>query len=90
MKFKERLAGVYGVDVEDIRCEGCLADDMPVGKKIILRSIPAWRDLGTEKWMEEEGKRHHCPNYGYPLFGGQRGVGPARKAWMSTELTSLG
>jgi len=109
MKFKERLAGVYGVNVEDIRCEGCLADDvffycrtcpikscvaekgiegchqcdefpckliddfpMPVGKKVILRSIPAWRELGTEKWMEEEEKRYHCPNCGYPLFRGAK------------------
>ncbi len=72
MKFKGRFAGVYGVDVDDIRCKGCLANDMPVGKKIILRSIPAWRDLGTEKWMEEEEKRYHCPNCGYPLFRGKK------------------
>ncbi|MBW2599502.1 MAG: DUF3795 domain-containing protein [Deltaproteobacteria bacterium] len=109
VKFKERLAPVYGVNPEDIRCEGCLSDDVffyckvcpikdcvgqkgiegchqcdefpcriiedfpiPVGKKVILRSIPAWRKLGTEKWIEEEERRYHCPNCGYEVFRGAK------------------
>ena len=45
---------------------------LPVGKKVILRAIPAWRDLGTERWMEEEEKRYHCSHCGYALFRGAR------------------
>jgi len=109
VKFKERLPKVYGVNLEDIRCEGCLSNDLfkycqvcpirfcakekgiegchrcgdfpcqlidkfpiPVGKKVIHRAIPAWRELGTDKWMEEEEKRYHCPHCGYKLFRGAK------------------
>ena len=109
LKFKERLTAVYGVGVDDIRCQGCLSDDLfkycricpirscttekgiegchqcadfpcnflegfplPVGKKVILRAIPAWRELGTERWVEEEEKRYHCPHCGSALFRGAK------------------
>ncbi|HSR11124.1 MAG TPA: DUF3795 domain-containing protein [Thermodesulfobacteriota bacterium] len=108
-KFKERLPAVYGAGLEEIRCEGCLSEDVfvycrtcairsctaqkglegchrcedfpcrhidefpiPVGKKVIHRSIPAWRVLGTERWMLEEEKRYHCPSCGYRLFRGAK------------------
>ena len=47
-------------------------DDFPiaVGKKVILRAIPTWREFGTDRWMEEEKKRYHCPRCGYALFRG--------------------
>jgi len=45
---------------------------MPLGKKVILRAIPAWRELGTEKWIQEEEKRYRCPHCGYELFRGAR------------------
>ncbi len=44
----------------------------PVGKKVIMRAIPTRRELGTEKWVEEEEKRYHCPNCGYTLFRGAK------------------
>jgi hypothetical protein len=49
-------------------------DDFPiaVGKKVILRSIPAWKELGTDRWMEEEEKRYDCPHCGYKLFRGAK------------------
>jgi Protein of unknown function (DUF3795) len=44
----------------------------PVGKKVMLRSIPAWSELGKEKWMEEEEKRYTCPHCGVKLFRGAK------------------
>lgn len=108
-KFKERLTQVYGVPPEEIKCEGCLSENLffycancpirdcalsrnyegchecsefpcehvenfplPVGKKVILRAVPAWRELGTEKWVASEIKRYHCPECAYPLFRGAK------------------
>jgi hypothetical protein len=45
---------------------------IPVGKKVILRAIPFWREYGTEKWIEEEEKRYHCPYCGNKLFRGAK------------------
>jgi len=112
IKFKERLTTVYGVSVEDIKCKGCLSNDLfiycqtcsirscaigkgiegchqcndfpckfienfplPVGKKVILRAIPTWREIGTKRWMEEEEKRYYCPYCDYKLFRG------AKRCW---------
>jgi len=106
-KFKEVLAPVYGVEAEQIVCQGCMSDekfiycetckirdcalehkyegchqcsDFPckyfddmsfeVGKKVISRAIPQWRELGTEKWVALEEERYHCPNCGFTLFRG--------------------
>jgi len=56
----------------DFPCE--FIEDFPleVGKKVIRRAVPAWRELGTEGWVEEEEKRYHCPECGYQLFRGAR------------------
>ena len=43
---------------------------IPVAKKVALRAIPEWRELGTERWVEKEEKRYLCPNCGYQLFRG--------------------
>lgn len=106
-KFKDRLTTVYNVGINDIKCKGCLSEELfgfcltcpirsctiekciegchqcddfpcefienfplPVGKKVILRAIPTWRELDTERWMEEEEKRYNCPHCGYKLFRG--------------------
>lgn len=113
LKFKEILVPVYGgVPVEEIKCEGCLSDNVfifcqvcsikscilkkgiegchecddfpcelienfptkmfpiPIGRKVVLRSVPFRREFGTKRWMEEEEKRYLCPNCGYPTFRG--------------------
>ncbi len=56
----------------DFPCK--LIDDfpVPVGKKVILRSTPARRELGTDKWVEEEKKRYNCPHCNDQLFRGAR------------------
>jgi hypothetical protein len=48
---------------------------IPIGKQGILRAIPEWRELGTEKWVEAEEKRYTCPECGQKLF---RGAGRCR------------
>lgn len=43
---------------------------MTVGKKVILRAIPYWREVGTEKWIENEEARYICPECGNKVFRG--------------------
>ncbi len=43
---------------------------MAIGKKVILRAIPYWREVGTEKWIEDEQARYVCPQCGNKLFRG--------------------
>jgi hypothetical protein len=109
-KLKERLAPVYGIPPEGIRCRGCLSGEVfayceqcaiksctrergydgchqcagfpcehiqnfpvPVGRKVILRSVPLRREVGTKRWVEAEEKRYRCPHCGTPLpRGAQR------------------
>lgn len=40
----------------------------PADKKVMLRSIPIWRKLGTEKWVKEEENRYLCPSCGTQLY----------------------
>ncbi|MFX1376949.1 MAG: DUF3795 domain-containing protein [Promethearchaeota archaeon] len=67
--------------IVDKKVEGCRECDefpcsiiknwpSPVGKKVMLRAIPRWRELGTEKWVEEEENRYVCPKCGTSLFRG--------------------
>ncbi|MCB2186807.1 MAG: DUF3795 domain-containing protein [Deltaproteobacteria bacterium] len=43
---------------------------MAVGKAVILRSIPHWREKGTEQYVADEIARHTCPSCGNLLFRG--------------------
>lgn len=53
-------------------CEHIHQFPMPVGKRVILRSIPCWRDYGTEEWVRKEEARYLCPECGHKLFRGAR------------------
>ena len=53
-------------------CEMIENFPLPVGKKVIMRAIPAWRELGTEAWVEQEEKRYSCSSCGAPLFRGAK------------------
>ena len=45
---------------------------IPLGKKVILRAIPYWREVGTEKWVTDEEARYICPECGHKLFRGAK------------------
>jgi len=57
---------------EEFPCWRIKKFPMPVGKKVIMRAIPFWREHGTEKYVEEELKRYVCPECGNPLFRGAK------------------
>jgi hypothetical protein len=56
----------------DFPCKAIEDFPIPVGKKVMLRAIPAWRQLGTDRWMAEEERRYQCPHCGYQLFRGAK------------------
>jgi len=39
-------------------------------KKVILRAVPRWQKVGTEKFIEEETARYICPECGNTVFRG--------------------
>jgi len=43
---------------------------MAIGKKVILRSVPYRKKYGTEKWVQDEERRYHCPECGQKVFRG--------------------
>ncbi|MDD5206577.1 MAG: DUF3795 domain-containing protein [Desulfobacterales bacterium] len=43
---------------------------MSVGKKVILRAIPYWREVSTENWVKDEEARYVCPECGQKVFRG--------------------
>ncbi len=45
---------------------------VPVGKKIILRSVPARKKLGTKTWVKQEKACYECPQCNTHLFRGAR------------------
>ncbi len=64
---------------DDFPCK--LIDDfpVPVGKKVILRSIPARKQLGTDKCVIEEETRYSCPRCNDQLFRGARRCGSCKE-----------
>jgi len=56
----------------DFPCKFIENFPIQVGKRVILRAIPTWREFGNEKWVEEEEKRYHCPDCGNVLFRGAK------------------
>ncbi len=107
--YAEKIPGLEGVSIEDLKCEGCRSDQvnlfcgscaikactqehgydgchqcdqfpcdhiehfpMPVGKKVILRAVPYWREHGTQKWVADEEARYICPDCGHKIFRGAK------------------
>jgi hypothetical protein len=55
---------------EEFPCQYIDNFPMTVGKKVILRAIPYWRKVGTEKWIQDEEARYVCPECGQKVFRG--------------------
>ncbi len=63
---------------DDFPCT--LVDEFPlaVGRRVMKRAIPAWREKvvehgaerGSVEWARSECERYHCPGCGEPLFRG--------------------
>ena len=49
-------------------CQHIEGFPITVGKKVILRAIPYWREFGTEKWIHDEEARYICPECGNKVF----------------------
>ena len=54
----------------DFPCRHIEEFPMTVGKKVISRVIPYWREFGMERWIEDEEARYHCPVCGHKVFRG--------------------
>jgi hypothetical protein len=59
-------------ECDEFPCEHIENFPMPVGKKVILRTIPYWRQEGTEKFVADEEARYVCPDCGNKIFRGAR------------------
>jgi Protein of unknown function (DUF3795) len=57
-------------ECDDFPCGHIDNFPMPVGKRVILRAIPHWREHGTEKWVADEEARYHCPQCDNTIFRG--------------------
>lgn len=42
----------------------------PLGRRVMLRAVPEWKYLGTEKWVEAEERRYSCPSCGAKVLRG--------------------
>ena len=63
--------GISGCqECDDFPCEHIDHFPMTVGKKVILRSVPHRRQVGTERWVRDEEARYVCPECGQRLFRG--------------------
>ena len=68
---------------EEWPCEHIRSFPVEVGKKVIMRAVPQWREMGTEAWVSAEEKRYICPECGYKLF---RGVKSCRQCKTPVDL----
>lgn len=67
----------------DFPCKFINNFPVPVAKEVMMRTIPFWRENGTEKFVEEEEKRYICPECGNSLF---RGVKKCNKCGLLVDM----
>ena len=66
--LEKNYEGCYQCD--DFPCRRIHDFSDPVGRQVMLRAVPEWRRLGTEKWVEAEEKRYSCPACGARVLRG--------------------
>lgn len=59
-------------ECDDFPCLYVEQFPIPVGKKVMMRAIPYWREVGTERFVEDEEARYLCPECGHKLFRGAK------------------
>jgi len=67
---KKDYSGCHECD--DFPCQFIEDFPVPVGKKVILRSVPYRKKWGTEKWVIDEEARYACPDCGHAVFRGAK------------------
>jgi predicted RNA-binding Zn-ribbon protein involved in translation (DUF1610 family) len=68
-----RQKGIQGChQCADFPCSLIESFPMPVGKRVMLRTIPYWKEHGTEVFVRDEEARYVCPGCGNQLFRGAR------------------
>jgi hypothetical protein len=67
---KKGYAGCH--ECNEFPCKHIENFPMPVGKKVILRTIPYWRQEGIEKFVADEEARYVCPDCGNKIFRGAK------------------
>jgi len=70
-------------DCDEFPCAYIENFPMAIGKKVILRSVPHRREVGTKKWVQDEEARYLCPECGNKVF---RGVVKCNKCKAKLDL----
>lgn len=78
---KKGYSGCHECD--DFPCQFIENFPIPVGKKVVLRSIPYRKKWGTQKWVRDEEARYICPDCGNKVF---RGVKRCNKCKVELDL----
>ncbi len=68
--MEKGIEGCFQCD--DYPCKFINNFPMKVAQKVISRAIPAIKEMGIEKFIEQEEERYHCPKCGNPLFRGAK------------------
>lgn len=68
--IEKKIEGCHQCD--QFPCEKIESFPVGEGKKNILRAVPEWRTLGTEKFIAAEEKRFSCPQCQTIAFRGAR------------------
>jgi hypothetical protein len=72
------LSGCH--ECSDFPCPMIENFPMPVGKKVILRAIATWREVGTKRFVQDEEARYICPACGHKLFRGAKRCNQCKNA----------